>query len=207
MGQIIDIADVIRRHQFPIEFKDRTALEQVLSQRDSALLLNSGSINFACRQPTDTQPMLFAQGMFAFPSDHPYLVGHFPGLPIVRTTDLAYMLGQTASLLLALLPDVKRSTDGEPTNHFRDWVGMFRELRVQSHDNVRPEETIIAQAWLDDEKPCHFAGPGLITGSIKGQSIIGRPDGQGGIRTIVVIDATEGFSFEASPRQRLHTPS
>jgi 3-hydroxymyristoyl/3-hydroxydecanoyl-(acyl carrier protein) dehydratase len=209
MGPPFDIAQIVREHQLPIEFPTRETLEQVLTQRGFSLLLNSGSIRYEPRLANDTAPTLFADSIYAFTSDHPFLLGHWPDFPIVPNHALLEIVGQTASLMLALLPNIQQEGTGGPVNHFHDWVGIFRRIsEITFHSNIQPGETILTQAWLDDKKPCRFVGPGLITGTIKGQGRIGRPDGKGGIMTIVVIDVVGGFDFEAMPRQRLtETPS
>lgn len=195
-SNIIDINTLIEGKTFPIEFPTREDIEQILTQRQTAMLLDSGKIEYkeiVWGQNNHTQPelTLYAEAYYVFPADHPFLIGHWDDHPLVHNVMLIEMIGQTGNLLLALI---------DPHNENQLKPSFIGSTATYGY-NVRPGDRIMTRTWVNPKNPPTIFREkdkiSLISGSLIGQAMICRSR-NGQLRPLVVT-RVEDLKFEAKP--------
>lgn len=139
---------------YPHKFPDLASIEELVTLRGPALLLDGGELT----SPTE------ASAYFRFKPEHPCFVGHWPGHPTVPNYLWQEMVGQAASLLLAHLDTAK----------VPELVPTFRSVVAKFHGNAYPGNTVHIRARLVG--PVRWSAGGLVTGSVVGEIFSHRSD-------------------------------
>lgn len=131
---------------YPYRFPDRTSIEELITLRGPALLLDAGEV----LSPTE------ATAYFTFQPEHPCFVGHWEQHHIVPSYLWQELVGQAATLLLVQL-DATKAPELVPT---------FVSVTAKFYGNVYPGDTVHITARLIGQ-PRWTVG-NVVTGTVEG---------------------------------------
>jgi len=151
---------------YPIKL-DLNGIKKILPHLEPFLFLDGGEILGA----------VTARGRITFPRHWDIFNGHFPNKPLVPGVILQEVLGQTASLVLKVIPECQ------------GLIGVFTGVkRVRYTDSVKPGDVLIAESTIDSYKKI-------------GDSIFGTFSGVGKVNEKIVIEMHA--SFAALPEEKI----
>jgi len=130
---------------YPITL-DLEGIKEILPHRKPALYICRGEI----LGPTK------ARGWAIFPDDWPMFEGHFPNHPVVPGKDLVECIGQTASLVLKIIPECQ------------GLIGVFTGFeKIKFRGSVHPNEEISIESEITAHKKLGNSVYGTVVGFVK----------------------------------------